>query len=245
MILESFGLSDIGPVRSNNEDVIVSLLPHNFFAIADGMGGHKAGEVAAKEATNELCLAVSANLNPKNIFTQNEIVAHIQGAISLANKKVYMLGKENINFKGMGTTICCLYFYNSTVTYAHIGDSRIYLWRENTIKQLTVDHSLITQLKLSGQIAEGEKLPLAYKNIITKAIGTSPSVEATINSEKCSSKDVYLMCTDGLSDYLSNEEISYILKTEIDKSLAVKKLIEAAKNNGSRDNISTLLVAIN
>jgi protein phosphatase len=244
MRIESFGHSDIGTVRPNNEDVIAHLPQHHFYVVADGMGGHKAGEVAAKEATDELCSVVSVNLNPKNPLTQNEIVSHLQKAISAANKKVYFLGQENLQYKGMGTTICCAYFYKDTVTYAHVGDSRIYLWRQNSIRQLTVDHSLITQLKLSGQIAEGEKLPPAYKNIITKAVGTSANIDPTINSEKYLPNDIFLMCTDGLSDYLSDKEITYILKNEEDKNSAVKRLIEAAKKNGSRDNISTLIVTV-
>lgn len=170
MRIESFGHSDIGTVRPNNEDVIAHLPKHNFYVVADGMGGHKAGEVAAKEATDELCSIVSVNLNPKNPLTQNEIVSHLQKAISAANKKVYFLGQENLQYKGMGTTICCAYFYKDTVTYAHVGDSRIYLWRQNSIRQLTVDHSLITQLKLSGQIAEGEKLPPLIKILLLKRL---------------------------------------------------------------------------
>ena len=245
-IVESYGLSDIGTIRANNEDVIASLPSHRFFAIADGMGGHKAGEIASKEATNELIASIMELLSPKNkkSLSQKQIVLNLKEAIYKANRKVFSLGQENISFKGMGTTLCCLYLHKNNITYAHVGDSRVYLFRENNLKQLTKDHSLISDLQSSGQLNINDDIPPNYKNIITKAIGIHIDINPSINFEKCYPKDRFLMCTDGLSDYLSNENISYIINSSASNKIAIKKLIEAAKKNGSRDNISGLIIEI-
>ena len=245
-IIESYGLSDIGTIRANNEDIIAALPSHYFFAIADGMGGHKAGEIAAKEATDELIASVMEFLSFKKQkpFTNDQIVTYLTKAIDKANKKVFILGKENLCFKGMGTTLCCLYLHGEYITYAHVGDSRVYLFRNNKLIQLTKDHSLISDLKASGQMNNNETIPLSYKNIITKAIGTNINIQPSIKVEKYYPKDRFFMCTDGLSDYLSSEEITYIIKDSYNNKSAIKKLIEAAKNNGSRDNISGLLIEI-
>lgn len=245
-VIESYGLSDIGIIRPNNEDVIATLPSHNFFAIADGMGGHQAGEVAAKEATDELMASVMDLLNKRHPepLSQKQIISLLSTAIEKANKKVFIMGQENSSFRHMGTTICCLYFHNHWMTYAHVGDSRAYLFRNNKLIQLTKDHSLVAELWSGENISTNERLQLPYKNIITKAIGTNINITPSINIEEYFVKDRFLMCTDGLSDYLSSDEIAHIIQTSPSNKLAVKKLIESAKNNGSRDNISSLLIEV-
>ena len=245
LIFESYGYSDIGKTRNKNEDIIATLPSHNFFAIADGMGGHQAGEIAAKEATSEVCQSITKLLNPKEeTFSQDQIVNHLKLAITEANKKVFSLGQNNLKFKGMGTTLCCLYLYNNTVTYAHVGDSRIYLFRNKKLKQLTKDHSLAHELKSSNKTEKNKNISPYYKNIITKAIGTTEIIKPEINFETFYPKDLYFMCTDGLSDFLLKDEIVDILKNLKSKKSAVEKLIDIAKKNGSRDNISLLLIEI-
>lgn len=245
-IIESFGLSDIGTIRPNNEDVIASLPSHNFFAIADGMGGHRAGEIAAKEATIELISSFMEffSSNQNKLFSQKQITSNLIKAIEKANKRVFTLGQENLSFRGMGTTLCCLHIYHNWITYAHVGDSRVYLFRKDKLTQLTKDHSLLSELNSIYNPSINKLAPLPYKNIITKAVGTNINVEPSIKIEKYHLNDRFLLCTDGLSDYISNEEISYILGTSQSVKIAIKKLIEAAKNNGSRDNISGLLIEI-
>ncbi|GAF76596.1 unnamed protein product [marine sediment metagenome] len=240
MILDSYGLSDIGKKRAKNEDVIKTLDDHNFFAIADGMGGHKAGEIAAKEAIEEICDYIETLFSPKTKVPQDKVVKHINFAIEKANQKVFYLSQNIQSFRGMGTTICCLYFNNNIVTYAHVGDSRIYLFRDNKLKQLTQDHSLLKKLSLDEKIKDPNK----YKNIITKAIGTHFFIKPALNFENFYKKDLYFMCTDGLSDFLSEMEIQDILKMEKSKKTISKKLIDTAKKNGSNDNISTLLIEV-
>ena len=241
--IEFYGISDVGMIRPNNEDVIASLPSHNFFALADGMGGHQAGEIAAKETTQELLSFAKKFLAPLKNLSQKQINTYILSAIKAANEKVYTLGQNNINFKGMGTTVCCCYLYNNTITYAHVGDSRLYLFRKNNLIQLTKDHSLISKLESSGQLKKGSSISNAYKNIITKAIGTTLNVIPSIGSVKYQVNDIFFMCSDGLSDYLSSDEISGVIrKNDIKK--AVTELIDTAKKQGSRDNISSLLIKI-
>lgn len=244
--IEFFGLSDIGLIRPNNEDVIAALPSHRFYTIADGMGGHKAGEIAAKEAVNELITSAVEFLSPpkENVLTQKEIIKSIEMAIAKANHRVYSLGQDNESFKGMGTTMCLLYFNKNYVTYAHVGDSRIYLFRNNNLLQLTKDHSLIEKLQKQRKIKKNDFIPKNYKNIITKAIGISLNIAPDIKYKKILPNDRFFMCTDGLSDYLPENEIISILKEKLSIKHLVKKLIEAAKNKGSRDNISTMLIDV-
>lgn len=238
-LLESFGLSDVGQARKNNEDVIAILPDHNFFTVADGMGGHKAGEVAAKEATDEI-LHYFQNFLKKKVLklSQKEISFHIARAISRANKKVLRLGENNTNYKGMGTTLCCLYLRDNFAIYAHVGDSRIYLLRDGELRQLTEDHSLIQKFGVE-KIEERR-----YKNIITKAIGTTDYLTPAISYERIMERDIYLLCTDGLSDFLSKDKIKNILKTTSKKEIMAKRLIDTAKEKGSQDNITALLVEV-
>lgn len=242
-MIESFGITDIGTRRTNNEDVIATLPSHGFYAIADGIGGHNAGEIAAKVAIDELIASISHHFDPERSqwLTQKEIIFKLAEAINKANQRVYNLSIQNHELKGMGTTICCLYLNKESITYAHVGDSRLYLYRNKTLRQLTKDHSLITDL---GSHETKNRLLFPYKNIITRAIGTNHIIEPTINFEKTSPNDIYFLCTDGLSDYISNDDITHIIKYSENKELTVKKLIEAAKNYGSKDNISAILIEI-
>jgi PPM family protein phosphatase len=244
-IIESYGLSDIGTIRPNNEDVIASIPSHNFFVVADGMGGHKAGEIAAKEATDELIASVTEFLNQKKQkpFSQKQVIGNISKAIENANRKVFTLGQENINFRGMGTTLCCLLLHNGWVTYAHVGDSRIYLFRQKKLIQVTDDHSLLSEISPGGFLTN-EHPPHPFKNIITRAIGTHLTIEPSIKIDNYYLQDRFLLCTDGLSDYLSDEEMANMIESNPTTEEAVKKLIESAKNKGSRDNISGLLIEI-
>jgi PPM family protein phosphatase len=241
--VEAFGLSDIGPVRPNNEDAWIALKKHNFFALADGMGGHKAGEVAAKETIQTLSKAVQ-KISPskKKNLTSKECITFLQTAIESANQKVFKLGAENRHFQGMGTTLCCLYLYQDSVIYAHVGDSRIYRFRDGELKLLTEDHSLISELMTSGQISDWEALPL--KNVITRAIGTSYKVEPEIASVSAQPNDIFLMCTDGLSDFLKEEEIESVLMQPLPLKKMVSHLVQKAIEKGSHDNITSLMIKI-
>ncbi len=238
--VEAFGLSDIGPVRPNNEDAWIALTTQRFFALADGMGGHKAGEVAAKETIHTLSSAIR-KIKKKNLSSK-ECIHLLESAIDTANHNVFQLGNEHEHLQGMGTTLCCLYLYQESVIYAHVGDSRIYRFREGELKLLTEDHSLLSELMTKGQMEDWESFPL--KNVITKAIGTTPKVDPEIASVTAQPEDIFVMCTDGLSDYVRLEEMEAVLIQKISLKRKVESLIEKAKEKGSHDNITLLMIKI-
>lgn len=241
--ISSCGLSDVGLVRQNNEDVWAEVPDLRFFALADGMGGHQAGEVAAREAVEFLCRLIKKNFktNPKNLNDSAEV---IRAAFEQTNSYVYKLGRSSSDFKGMGTTLCALYVSDEGVVFAHVGDSRIYRLRNKSLVQITKDHSLIRELVELGQINESQATDFIYKNIITRAIGTEAIVEPTVQVTDIEAGDVYILCSDGLSDLLSLEEIEALIKNETLLSSAVKNLVDGSKDKGGHDNVTVVMVKI-
>lgn len=237
------GFSDIGLVRQNNEDVWAQLPKENFYVIADGMGGHRAGEIASRVAVEAICkLFVDKFKNSDHsLHTCKEIVDR---CIRETNQFVYQLGSAHDELSGMGTTLCCLLFVEEGLIYAHVGDSRIYRLRENKLQQLTSDHSLLSEMIHSGQIEEDEAEGFAYKNIITRAIGTEPYVEPAVEEDFLLRGDILLMCTDGLTDMLSEQEMEHILKKKSTVHNIAKTLVEEAKKKGGIDNITVVVAKV-
>lgn len=230
-IIESFGISDLGLARETNEDVFHEIPLHHFFVLADGMGGHNAGEIAAKEAVHHLstsiCQIFSALTESKSL--EKPLPDLLHNAILKANRWVHQLSEQKEEFQGMGTTLCCLLLHQDHFLCAHIGDSRIYRFKE-TLEQITEDHRVsAAQTK---------------KNMITRAIGTNPHVEPTINCLPISLNDIYFLCSDGLTDYVSHDEITSILQNHSCIQSASKKLVNTAKDKGGGDNITILMVKV-
>ncbi|CDZ81171.1 Serine/threonine phosphatase stp [Candidatus Rubidus massiliensis] len=238
----SYGLSDIGLVRQKNEDYWAEIQPLHFYILADGMGGHLGGEVAAKEAVKTV-VGFIQKVFAKKDFSVEEAQGIIHYAFEYANKVVYEKGCENYSLKGMGTTLCCAFFYKKSVIIASVGDSRIYRLRDNQFEQLTKDHSLLREMLDKGQLDEDQATEFLYKNIITKAIGTEVAIEPFLYSEECQVGDILLLCSDGLTDMLSNEEIQKILQ-QLKPELAAKKLIALAKKRGGYDNITVIVLQV-
>lgn len=243
--LSSFGHSDIGLVRRNNEDVFLQLPQHSFYALADGMGGHKAGEVAAQETVVFLSDCIDKmfkqHTTPLPIPT---IKDYLESFISYSNERIYQLGQENSCYQGMGTTLCSMLFYEESLIQAHVGDSRIYRLRNNTLTLLTHDHTLKNKLILQGQLEDAIKNGIRYKNVLTKAIGAFKKINPDITITPVESKDLYMMCSDGLSDYVTDEEISCILNSFLSLKEQTMQLITRAKDKGSCDNITVLITQI-
>lgn len=236
--IEAYGASDIGNIRQKNEDIFKILESKYLFSIADGMGGHKAGDIAAKEATNHMCNLLSHTLN-HNISKQ-QVITHIDLAIKDTNNRIYNLSKINEQLLGMGTTLCLLYLHIDTAIFAHIGDSRIYHFTNNSLTQLTKDHSLINKLKAQNKSFDETNC----KNIITKAIGTFPKIDPSIDSVVFSKGDTFFMCTDGLTDYVDNNALEQIIKKRLHPKNICEALIKEAKAKGSCDNITVLAIQI-
>ena len=241
--LNSVGVSDVGLVRTNNEDVWSAMKPYHFYVLADGMGGHKAGEVASKEAVRFVCCSIeelfASTERPFNIF---ELSSFTKLYIENANSWVHHLGKKKKEYRGMGTTLCSLLFHERSLIYGHVGDSRIYRLRAGNLEQITVDHSLKNQMIREGRLNEGTAQVFPYKNVLTRAIGTNLEVEAEIHIASVEEGDVYLMCTDGLSDCVSDRRIEEILNSTPDLDEGSNALVEEAKAEGGSDNITIVLV---
>lgn len=240
-----YGISDIGLVRQNNEDCWAQVPELNFFVLADGMGGHRAGEIAAKEAVKSLCehfQQMIAIAGPT--LSVDEAHGLMQLSIENANQAVYELSQSESDFHGMGTTLCCIYCHPKGIVYAHVGDSRIYRLHEGILEQITKDHSLLRELVDMGQINESNAGDFLYKNIITKAVGTEISVEPSVHINDVVDNDIFLMCSDGLSDMVSLKEMEKVLQESQDIESAAKTLVVQAKEKGGYDNITIVIIKI-
>jgi serine/threonine protein phosphatase PrpC len=242
--IKSFGISDIGHVRANNEDVWMENLRIPFFILADGMGGHNAGEIAAKVAVINLSQQIddfffSRKTKPSTM----EVSAFLQEAIRKTSSLVFDLSEENYELNGMGTTLCCLIFHEGTAIYGHVGDSRIYQFKEE-LTQLTIDHSLRAELMTKGESARASVQRFPYKNVITRAVGTSKNVRPDVGTCPLESKQVYILCSDGLTDCVSDDQIAATVQRRTSVEQAGQELIKIAKEKGGNDNITAILIEV-
>jgi protein phosphatase len=233
---ECFGITDIGLSRVNNEDVWSTLPKEQFFILADGMGGHQAGEVASSMAMQSMCASVKSLKRKAGI---EEVCHFLREAVTKANMTVYRASLDHPGYAGMGTTLTCFLLKNHHLVYAHVGDSRLYRYR-NTLEQLTQDHSL-RQASLS---TEGSPPFLFMRNVITRAIGTQTTILPDIGVISLCPEDVYMLCSDGLSDYVDRESIACRLASALPLEEIGKNLVDAALKSGGNDNITLLLLRI-
>lgn len=243
MFVESYGISDIGLKRHNNEDAWGEIPAHHFYVLADGMGGHQAGEVASKETIDALLKAVPALFSTPTTLSLEELSIELQEIILETNSWIYHLSKENPDWQGMGTTLCCLLLYQNHAIYAHVGDSRIYRYR-GTLKLLTQDHSLRREVAKRYHLKEHQGHLLPSKHVITRAIGTSSRVEPECNLSEIKAGDIYFLCSDGLTDVVDEEEITHILETKNEVKEACTALIQTALAHGGQDNITLVMVKV-
>lgn len=207
------------------------------------MGGHQAGEVAARETTSALCKALKKKLNSKD-YSLAELQDLLKRAIIYVNSIVYKMGRDKEELRGMGTTLCCLLFHKDGLVFAHVGDSRIYRMRAGKFEQLTKDHSLLRDLVEQGQLNDRQATDFMYKNIITKAIGTESKVDPSVKISTIYDGDIYLMCSDGLSDLLTTKEIGEVLYNSSSKDKAIRTLIDRANAAGGKDNITVVITKV-
>lgn len=241
----AFGASDIGLVRQNNEDVWEEVPGLRLYVLADGMGGHRAGEIAARKAVDTLCRLIKKGLSAqKEKIRVTDARAIVMQSIKQANEMIYQLGHSSDDLKGMGTTLCCLLFLENDVVYGHVGDSRIYGVIKKKLHRMTKDHSLLSDLIDLGQISESQATDFMYKNILTRAVGTEPNVEPSVHVCGITDGDIYFMCSDGLTDLLSDAEIESIINHTDTIQDAVNELVESAKARGGYDNITILMMQI-
>ena len=249
--LQSASLTDPGRVRDHNEDCVESRPEIGLYVLADGMGGYNAGEVASGMATSLIAdgLADSWSAQEVDRLSRSEAMALseriVREQIVRANTAIYSTSQNNPECAGMGTTLVVCHFYDNFVSVAHIGDSRLYRLRGETMDQVTRDHSLLQEQLDSGLITPEEAKLSQNKNLVTKALGIDPTVEPELHVYETEPEDLFLLCSDGLNDMVDDEEIRLTLLTlRSNPSLTVQQLVQAANDNGGRDNVSTILVRV-
>jgi Serine/threonine protein phosphatase len=230
-VIASSAHTDTGRRRRRNEDAFVCEPP--LFAVADGMGGAQAGEVASRLAAESLREQELGGLSSPEQTVE---------LIREANRRVYAYSSENASARGMGTTMTVALVEGSVVTIGHVGDSRAYLLRDDQLTQLTQDHSLVAELVRSGRLSAKEAESHPRRSVITRALGTDSEVEVDVLSLRAQDRDVFLLCSDGLTSMVSDEEIArLLLSARDDLDDAGKKLIAAANQAGGEDNITVVL----
>lgn len=249
--LEIVRLTDVGLRRDHNEDAIASDDSMGFVILADGMGGYKAGEVASEIAvlsiTAELKEAM-LGLRPGKIDPVLNMQAEAQliiDAVRNANEAIFTVSQTQPQCAGMGTTLVVGLFTNNKLLVGHIGDSRMYRHRQAQLTQITEDHSLLQEQIKSGLITAEQAKYSANKNLVTRALGIDPEVELELNEFDVAVDDIYLLCSDGLSDLVDDEIIQDTLNMlSSDLTEAAHQLVQMANDNGGKDNISVILVRV-
>ena len=243
--------TDIGRSREANEDSYFVDEDNEVFIVADGIGGHQAGEIASKLAVSTIAQSLSHNKNslldegtePKNASVHISNI--IPEAIQKANGNIYKLANTSLHLKGMGTTVVLALRYKDKIYIAHIGDSRALLVRHNRIIQLTQDHSLVGDLVRKGEISTEEAQKHYLRHVITRSLGTKEVVNADITSVPMQKGDYFLLCTDGLTDMVREEDIKGIVLDVKEPTEICEQLVKSANNTGGHDNITVVVLHVN
>ena len=246
--IEIFGLTDVGLVRGHNEDSIGENRDLGLAVLADGMGGHRGGEVASAIAVstiletldNELKNIKSGDVDEVSGYSLESIA--VNDAVIKANENVFTSSIENSQYRGMGTTVVVLLFHNDHFTVAHVGDSRLYRYRDGALEQITRDHSLMQELVDRGFYTDDQARESLNKNLVTRAIGAEEFVEVDVHEDIAHPGDIYLLCSDGLTDMLEDDDIkNTIVDNGEDLEKIASELIRLSNEAGGKDNISAVL----
>jgi protein phosphatase len=252
MEVEIVGKTDVGLQRDANEDSFGILKSKRLVVVCDGMGGHAAGEVASRCAVETLLslykdvellgLAGDAiELSPD----LSEEARFLVTSIRIANTRIYLMSESDLRLSGMGTTIVAAVFSGGSITISHVGDSRAYRIRENSLSQLTVDHSLVSELLASGRITQKEAEDYPNRNIITRALGVRERVRVDVREQCVEAGDLFLLCSDGLTGIVKETEILRIITdSDGDLDTIADRLISAANEGGGGDNITCVLARV-
>lgn len=235
-----------GMVRSHNEDSIAADASAGLAVLADGMGGYNAGEVASGIAvamiSAELKKALAAITGDLDIATAEKLVG--EHAVR-ANNAIFQASQSQPQYAGMGTTLVVALWHDNRMVVGHIGDSRLYRMRAGKLEQVTRDHSLLQEQIDSGLITREQARHSQNKNLVTRAVGIDPEVDAEVHSYPVETGDIYLLCSDGLNDMVTDEDMELTLASlQANLPLAAEQLVQQANDNGGRDNVSVILVRV-
>lgn len=254
---KSVGFSDVGLKRENNEDVFRTLEKEKFFVLADGMGGHNAGEVAASRAVEYMCSAMQTLMVPQKILSVDDLKSHLFALVENTNLWVHHLGASDPTLFGMGTTLSSCLLFNNKMIYSHVGDSRIYRYRDGELEQITKDQIVsrdpYEEISLEDRIDQADEDDPIQQNpvevqsgrkMLAQAIGTSILVAPEVGEVEAKEKDLFLICSDGLYDCVSDEMIEKALTESNSLEECGNLLISLAKEGGGHDNITIVLIEI-
>ena len=245
MTFEFFQAVDTGRARSNNEDSVAVDEPNALAVLADGMGGYNAGEVASGMATSFIRNELGRWLTEAaGRATDEEVRRAMDICVDNANRAIFNAANANPQYAGMGTTLVVAAFRDGQLQLGHVGDSRCYRWRASVLSQVTRDHSLLQEQIDAGLISPEQAAFSANKNLVTRAVGVEDTVQLESHLHELLPGDVYLMCSDGLSDMLDDAMIARLLQMNESLPLAGQALIDAANEAGGKDNIALVLVRV-
>jgi len=240
MKILAFGKSDIGKKRTTNQDSILINDKIGLYAVADGMGGHKGGETASAMALDVINSAIEKISEKKS---STHVIPFIKEAVSLASIKIYERSLMDESLRGMGTTLVSVYFYGTSAYISQVGDSRVYLYKDDELWKVTEDHSLINEQIRSGAITKKEAEKLNYKNVITRSVGFEEIVNVDVYTREVEKGDIFLLCSDGLTSMLDDDDIREQISSK-DLSASVDNLINKANEAGGLDNVSVILLKV-
>jgi serine/threonine protein phosphatase PrpC len=243
-------VSDVGRKRKGNEDSLFVNAEQSLFVVADGMGGHAAGEVASRlavDAINEFICLTGDDEEITWPFGLDETISYdgnrLKTAIRYANRKVLEATKEKSEYEGMATTVAAVLVDGDSANLGHVGDSRIYLMRNGTISQLTTDHSWVNEQILGGMISSDQARSHPLRNVVTRALGGKSDLQVDMKVHKIEPGDMLLLCSDGLTTMMPDEEIARVVseaKNDVEK--ATRELVAAANAKGGEDNITVVML---
>jgi PPM family protein phosphatase len=249
--LQIVTVSDPGRVRGHNEDCVEARPDIGVVVLADGMGGYNAGEVASGMATSRIAAGLAATWTNETIKSLERDAAAalsqsiLQQQVAAANTAIFDAAQNDPQCAGMGTTLVGCIFYDNFVTVGHIGDSRLYRMRNDALEQVTRDHSLLQEQIDAGLITKEDARQSHNKNLVTRALGIDPQVDAEIHTYDVLEGDIYLLCSDGLNDMIEDDEIQMTLVAlSANLELTAQQLVQAANDAGGRDNVSVMLVRV-
>ena len=248
MRIEVAGITHVGMKRNHNEDNYLLLPEENLCCVADGMGGHSSGEIASKIAVEELgeffrmtSRDADATWPFKMDKTRNYDENRLATGIKLANKSIFEKASSDSKYKGMGTTIVSVHFAQDSAYVGHVGDSRVYFFRQGVLKQVTEDHSLLNDYLKAKKLTPEEIENFPHKNVIVRALGMKDTVQVDVAKVEPQQGDIFLLCSDGLSGMVTDPQMQEVLSrtTELDK--ACSQLIDLANAAGGNDNVTCVL----
>jgi PPM family protein phosphatase len=235
--------TDTGRARENNEDSVRFDAPTGVAVLADGMGGYNAGEVASSMATDLICTEMTRWLQQAGgMASGRDVRRALELCVDNANRAVFSAANQNRKYAGMGTTLVTGVFLGNRLTLGHIGDSRAYRMRGQALQQITRDHSLLQEQIDAGMITPAQAARSVHKNLVTRALGVEERTLLDLAEHVVEPDDLYLMCSDGLSDMLEHDQIEALLNAAPNLDEKARVLVDAANTRGGRDNISVLLV---